>query len=100
MDLFKKYRQIKDQLAELEKQKLAVEMEIFDYMDSDNIRQISTEYGQFSIMGRKTYEYSSDIRSSLIEIAKRKKIEELDGTAVLKTDSRYLRMIVPKQTNE
>lgn len=100
MELYKKYRQVKDKIAALEEVKRSLELEIFDLMDSDGIRQVSTAYGQFSIMGRKTYEYSTDIKSALIEISKRKKIEELDGTAMLKSDSRYLRIIIPKDIDE
>lgn len=96
MDLFKEYREIKDQLNILEEKKREVEMKIFDYLDSDGQTGKETQFGSFFIMGRKTYEYSSVIKQMQDEVAKKKKIEELDGTATLKSDLRYLRLVLPK----
>lgn len=97
MELFKQYREVKDKLAELETLKSELEMQIFDALDSDGLTNKETPYGQFAIMGRKTWEYSNKIKEALLEISKKKKIEELKGIATLKTDSRHLRLIIPKE---
>jgi|SRR5882672_5850562 len=96
-DLFKEYREVKDQLAKLDERKSALEMLIFEELDADGTSNRDTDFGQFCIMGRKTYEYSSKIKDALSEIAKKKKIEELKGIAIIKSDSRYLRLIIPKE---
>jgi len=95
-DIFKKYREVKDQIAILEEMKDRLELEIFDNLDDEGLTNKETPYGQFAIMGRKTYEYSKEIKEELIEIAKKKKIEELKGIATLKSDSRHLRLIIQK----
>ena len=46
-----------------------------DFLDSDGISQKETPWGQYCIMGRKTYEYSSAIKELQTALAKEKKIE-------------------------
>jgi hypothetical protein len=95
-DLLKEYREVKDQLAALDVKKAELEMKIFDAFDEDGITNKETPFGSFFIMGRKTWEYSNDVKEFQLELAKKKKVEELQGIATLKKDSMYLRLVLPK----
>jgi hypothetical protein len=95
-NLFKEYRDVKDQLKYLEERKEALETAIFDELDADGREDKSTPFGFFKIMGRKTYEYSPKITALQLELSNKKKIEELKGIATLKSDSRYLRLVIDK----
>lgn len=100
MDIFKHYRVVKEQIANLEKLKEELEMKIMDELDSDGVTNRATDYGQFAIMGRKTYIYSDGLLALFRELSKLKKIEELDGTATLNSDSRHVRLIIPKSETQ
>ena len=95
--IFKEYKQIKDQMAILEARKLECETAIFDEFDERGVNGYGFDGFQFLRMGRKTYEYSPAIAALTAEVAKKKKIEELDGTATLKKDSQHIRMVPIKE---
>lgn len=99
-ELLQQYKDVKDNIASLEKLKAELELQIMDEFDSEGIREKATPFGQFSIMGRKTYEYSKAVSELAEELKKKKKIEELDGTALLKTDSRHLRISPIKEASD
>lgn len=95
-NIYLKYSLLRDKIAKLETEKGELELKIFDALDDDGQTFKETPYGNFHIMGRKTYEYSEKIKAMLVGISKLKKIEELRGVATLKSDSRHIRFMIPK----
>lgn len=96
MNIFKQYVRVKEKLAELEEEKVALEIEIMNELDADGVSSRPTDYGQFAIMGRDTYSYSPAIETLKDELARAKKVEELTHVAILKSSSRHVRLILPK----
>ena len=95
--LFETYKEIKEQIALLEEKKAELELQLFDEFDSNGVNFYELDGYQFARMGRKTYEYSPAIAALTVELSKNKKIEELNGTATLKRESQYIRLIMPKK---
>lgn len=93
---YQKLIQVRQRIAELKEMEESLQLELMDEMDSENTRLLNTEIGIFKIMGRKTWDYSGAVRSKQEELRLLKKKEELDGTATVKSDSRYIRFDPPK----
>lgn len=98
--LFTDYKEIKEQIAQLEEKKAELELQLFDEFDANGVNVHTIDGYQFVRMGRKSYEYSGAVTLMAAELSKKKKIEELDGTALLKKESQYIRLVAPKEVEE
>lgn len=96
-NVFKRYREVKDQIAKLEDQKEELELAVMEEMDQDGAKEKNTPFGSFFVMGRTTYTYSSKIIELQENLKKAKKIEENDGSAVIKSSTQHIRLVIPKE---
>jgi hypothetical protein len=93
--LFNEYKRIRDEIAILEDMKAELELQLFDEFDmfpEAKNNHIANGY-RFVRMSRKSWEYSATVASMQTELSKRKKLEEVDGTAALKKESQYIRVV-------
>lgn len=97
MNFFEEYRSIKDQIAQLELQRLKLELLILDDLDNYPQRTLSTKWGVFSSSGRKTWQYPQSVKDIQEELKKKKKISELDGSAILVKDSQHVVLSMLKE---
>lgn len=89
----KEYKEIKDQITELEAKKEALELALFDDFDDEGVKEKLTPFGRFCLMSRKSYEYSPKVAILQERLKKLKKIEEISSIAKLKKHSQYIRLI-------
>lgn len=95
--LLQTYKEIKDKIAQLEANKAQLEMTLFDAFDESGVNLISFEGYNFIRMGRKSYDYPEVVVSLGAELSKQKKIAEADGTATLKKETQYIRVVPVKE---
>lgn len=87
--LLNEYAQLKQLLADLEQKKAEMELKIIENWEGD--KPIETKIGNFVLMSRKTYEYSSEVTQLKEQLYKVRKYEEANGIATLKSHSQYVR---------
>lgn len=80
-ELFKQYAVIKVQIKELEEKSKEIEKEVMNEMQTQEIEQVKSDFGTFSITKRKVWKYSNDTKTIEEGLKRIKKIEEEDGTA-------------------
>lgn len=88
---FIKYIKIKDKMDELTKQKDECTQEMIDYMDEMHQNVITTPIGVFTRTGRRSYEYSDNVKQMQARVLQIKKDEERTGIAQLKSDGEWVR---------
>ena len=88
-NIFKQYAEYSQKIKELEQLKEDLKPQILEAIDDAPDHFMNTEFGYFSAMERKSYTYSDSITSLEAEIKKVKKQEEADGTATIKSITRY-----------
>lgn len=98
-ELFTRYKEIKERIASLEKEKAELELEMFDEFDSNGTNSYTFSGYSYFRMGRKSWEYSPTLQAKATELSKQKKIEELEGIATLKKESQYIRVVASKKEN-
>lgn len=98
--LLQAYKEIKDKIAELEANKATLELTLFDAFDEMGKNSIELDGYQFVRMGRKSYEYPESIASLSKELSKQKKLAEIEGTATLKKETQFIRVVSIRENNE
>lgn len=93
--LFQKYANIKAQIKELEYKAKGMEIDIIKAVDDIQGKKLITEFATFSLIGRKKYQYTSELadKESLLKekIKFMKHEEEATGKAILLEDGWQLR---------
>jgi len=99
IDPFEEYAKIKQQQKELETKRLEMEAIVQDMLDEEGQKDKITRYGRFWSMGRKSWEYSQDVKAKAEELSKMKKTEEIKGIATIKKITSYI-MLDTKEKSE
>jgi hypothetical protein len=89
--LLKEFAEIKLRIAELEKRKDEIEVQVIEEIDNlrEHNREVVTPYGTFSLGSRKTWKYSPAVDVLKEKLSEAKKEEEATGLAVLMKDSQW-----------
>lgn len=96
-NVFKEYREVKDQIAALEERRKELELLVMDEIDENGGKFVTTKFGEFWSMSRKSWAYSPAVDALAENLKQMKKKEEHDGTAVLNKVSGYVRLVIPKE---
>lgn len=78
---YERLLQINNEIKILELEKKTILDEVQSNMIENEVKTIKTDFGTFSIVERKTYRYSDDIKHRESEIKEMKKQEEENGKA-------------------
>lgn len=98
--IFRSYKEIRDQIKTLEGVLKEFELQIMDQIDQNQGKPIETEFGKFTYLSRKSWKYSEKVKELSEAVTNQKKLEELDGTALLERVSGYIRLDSIKEENE
>ena len=79
--VFQEYADLNNQIKLLEAKKTLLADEIKKRMEVEEVTNYKNDYGIFSKMVRKNWQYSSTVEVLNEKLKKQKKIEELEGTA-------------------
>ena len=79
--VFQEYADLNNQIKLLEAKKTLLANEIKKRMEVEEVTNYKNDYGIFSKMVRKNWQYSSTVEVLNEKLKKQKKIEELEGTA-------------------
>lgn len=80
-DTFQQYAKIKKQIKELTQQAKELEPELTESMLEAGADKVKTEFGSFTIVVRKKYEYSDKVKELESSVKELKKVEEQSGIA-------------------
>lgn len=88
---FQTYADLKNKIKELSQQAEIIEGEILQEITEAGVEKVESGFGTFSLMKRKTWKYSEDIKTLEEGMKKNKKMEEENGTATFeeKTSLRF-----------
>lgn len=95
--LLQTYKDVKDKIAQLEANKAQLELTLFDAFDESGKNVVEFEGYQFIRMGRKSYDYPESVVSLGAELSKQKKLAEIEGTATLKKETQFIRVVAIKE---
>lgn len=91
-----RYIAIQSMIKELEAEKEALNKTIVEEMAEEGVTNKETDYGQFSLAWRKSWEYSDDTTFLEEQLKSAKKREETNGTAKIAKQTTYLRFLTKK----
>lgn len=83
-ETLKQYADLKSQVSKLEDQMEALKPEVMDIIESVNPddKTVETDFGSFTVVQKRKYEYSDEIVALEKDVKERKKAEEATGDAV------------------
>lgn len=92
-----RYIDIQLLIKALEEEKALLNEEIIKKMAEEGVTNKETDFGQFSLAWRKSWEYSTDTTFLEEQLKSAKKREETNGTAKVVKKTTYLRFLVKKE---
>ncbi len=90
-ELFQKYSQLKNTIKELQEEVNVLEPELMNEMKESGAEKVESDFGLFTIVPRKAYQYSDVVKSMETVLKDKKKEEEKNGVAQvsINTSLRY-----------
>lgn len=85
-----KYAEIKNKIVELEKERIALELEVIEEFDRWGEQELKTSVGNFNLGSRRTYQYSPKIDTMKEKLLEAKHLEESNGEAQLVKHSQFV----------
>lgn len=95
-DIFKKYADIRLELAALEEQESLLKGEILQSLEDKGKDKEETDFGTFSVRSKKTWTYSKKVQKMQDDLKIQKYTEEQKGVATAEEKS-YLAFSAPKE---
>lgn len=80
-ELFAQYIELQQQIKVLEDKKKELSVECLEDMQKSELKQVKNDLGTFSVVERKTWKYSDNVKIAEDATKAIKKTEEEDGTA-------------------
>jgi len=90
IDVYEEYAKVKQEINQLEEKRKELELLVMDRLDQEGLSNQLSPYGHFYSLSRKSWEYTEEVKVKAKELSNMKKIEELEGKAVLKKVSSYI----------
>lgn len=91
-----KYLKIQEKIKQLEAEKEVLNALLIAEMAEEGVTNKETDFGQFSLAWRKSWEYSTETTFLEEQLKSAKKREETNGTAKVVKKTTYLRFLVKK----
>ena len=90
--LFVQYAELDSSIKALEEEKNALKPQVIEEIKKSGAEKIESDFGNFTIVSKNTYSYSSKVNEAETKLKTLKKKEEADGTAKAKvTEFLYFR---------
>lgn len=91
-----RYLKIQEKIKQLEVEKEALNTLLIAEMAEEGVTNKETDFGQFVLAWRKSWEYSDDTTFLEEQLKSAKKREETNGTAKIAKQTTYLRFLTKK----
>jgi len=80
-ELFKEYADLKIQIKSLEEKSKELEPKVLEQMQVEEVEQVKSDFGTFSITKRKSWKYSENVKMAEDAVKAQKSLEEKEGIA-------------------